>query len=58
VGDGITTCVTLRTNSACPTLGDFCYNYGATAGCQYAIADQPQTCCPTTITTTALIGKH
>jgi hypothetical protein len=40
----------LAPNGNCPTLGDFCYGYDYIGGCQYMIANQKQTCCPTSIT--------
>jgi hypothetical protein len=49
-GTPVRVCINLRPNGVCPTLGDFCYGYDSFGGCQYAIADQPQDCCPTSIT--------
>jgi hypothetical protein len=46
----ITVTFDLAPTSACPTLGDFCYGYDYIGGCQYMIANQQQSCCPTAIT--------
>jgi hypothetical protein len=49
----LTACVTFYEGATCSTLGDFCYGYDYLGGCQYTITDQPQSCCPTSLTSYA-----
>jgi hypothetical protein len=57
-GPTLTVCISLRPNSSCRTLGDFCYGYTTSGSCEYTLFNSARDCCPTSMTPAyGLIGK-